>query len=959
MTFFQQNPFGERPATPSLPTGRSRVFLIAISIVVALGILTSFFAGFYTDYLWFKSVDSQTVFTTILTTRILLFVATLAVGLTFLWGTVFLAYRLRPAQVALNVPEAVERLRKLLAYGIAGVLALLMALSGGSNWSQWLSFLNREPFGSKDPHFGIDVSFFVFTYPIMRLLVGTGITFALFMFIIGFLIHSANGAIVLQPDQRRITPQATAHLSAILAVFMIFKSGAYWLDRYGLAVQSNTLVDGLQYTDVQAVLPTRALLAAIAGLIAVLFIANIFRRSWRIPITAVGLLVATSIIAGGVYPALLEQFRVRPSQAVLETPFIQRGIDATRDAYLLSNVEKEDYAATSQPRIDNLDQFQGTLNKVRLMDPAALAPTFNQLQQIKGYYSFGDKLDVARYEIDGELRGAILATREINLNAIPQARNFINSHFVYTHGFGVSAAFDNSVRPDGGPVFFERDIPPQGPLGITQPRIYFGERSPDYSIVGAPEGAEPRELDYPDETSPTGQQNNTYSGDGGVPIGSFFNKLMYAISFSEINIMLSDYVNEESQVLYIRDPRARVQNIAPWLTLDSDPYPIVSEGRIKWIVDAYTTSSLIPYSERVSLGIATTDSLGVTGSAISRLSTDQINYMRNSVKAVVDSYEGTVSLYAWEADEPVLKVWDKVFPGLIKSRDDMPESVFNQVRYPQDLFKVQRSIYAKYHVTTPASFYNGQDFWSVPQDPTAEGLALSQPPYYLQIQMPGDEQETFMLTSAYSPVQRQTMAAFIAVGSDPRSEDYGRIRVLQLPSNTVIPGPNQVQNNFESDPQVGRELSLLRQGGSDVRLGNLLSLPIAGGFLYVEPVYVQGSAGDGYPLLRRVLASFGQKVVFTPSLEEALFELFGNSAGSAGEAQPTEDDDSPTAPSTSGQTAAQRLQQALADMQAAIAKADTALRNGDFTAYGVAQRELEAALRRAVQAQTEAASTSG
>jgi uncharacterized protein len=958
VTFFQQNPFGERPATPNLPTGRSRTFLIAIAIVVALGLLTSFFAGFYTDYLWFKSVNSQTVFTTILVSRILLFSATLVVSLLMLWGTVFIAYKLRPAQVALTVPEAVDRLRKLLAYGIAGVLAVLMALSGGANWSQWLSFLNREPFNYNDPHFGIDVSFFVFTYPIIRLLVGTGITLALFMFIIGFLIHSANGAIVLQPDQRKVTPQATAHLSAILAVFMMFKAGAYWLDRYGLAVQSNTLVDGLQYTDVQAILPTRTLLAAIAALISILFVVNIFRRSWRIPITAVGLLVATSVVAGGIFPSLLEQFRVRPSQAALEAPFIQRGIDVTRDAYSLTNVEKEDYAAVSQPRIDNLDQFQGTLNKVRLMDPAQLAPTFNQLQQIKGYYSFGDKLDVARYEIDGEVRGAILATREINLNAIPQALNFINSRFVYTHGFGISAAFDNTVRADGGPVFFERDIPPKGPLTITEPRIYFGERSPEYSIVGAPAGAEPRELDYPDETSPTGQQNNTYSGNGGVPIGSFFNRLMYALSFSEINIMLSDYVNEESQVLYIRDPRARVQNVAPWLTLDSDPYPIVSEGRIKWIVDAYTTTSLFPYSERVSLGIATTDALAVTGSAISRLNTDQVNYMRNSVKAVVDSYEGTVTLYAWEADEPILKVWDKVFPGLIKSREDMPNSVFTQVRYPQDLFKVQRAIYAKYHVTTPASFYNGQDFWSVPQDPTAEGRSVSQPPYYLQIQMPGDTEESFMLTSAFSPVQRQTLAAFIAVGSDPTREDYGRLRVLQLPSNTVIPGPNQVQNNFESDPQVGRELSLLRQGGSDVRLGNLLSLPIAGGFLYIEPVYVQGSAGDGYPLLRRVLASFGQKVVFTPSLEEALFQLFGSSAGSAGEPRP-DDGAVVTPPATDGQSAAKRLEQALADMQAAISEADTALRNGDFAAYGIAQRKLEAALRRAVQAQEEAGSTSG
>ncbi len=952
MSFFQQNPFGAQPAQFKMPSGRSRSFLIAIGVVAILGLATSFFAGFYTDYLWFKSVDAQTVYTTILFARLGLFFGALVVALIFLMGTVAIAFKLRPAQLALDLPPEVDRIRKLLAFGVAAVLSVLLALSAASTWSTWLTFFNREPFNTKDPHFNIDISFFVFTYPVLTQLIGIGITLSVFMLIIAGLIHSANGALVLQPQQRLITPKATAHLSAILGVFMLFKAGAYWLDRYDLAVQTNTLVDGLQYTDVQAVLPTRTLLTAIAALISVLFFYNIFRKSWRLPLTAVGLLVLTSVVAGGLYPSLLEQFKVRPSQAVLEAPYIERGINSTREAYGLTNVQKEDYSALTLPKIENLSEFQGTLSKVRLMDPIQLAPTFNQLQQIKGYYSFGDALDVSRYEIDGELRGAIVATREINLDGIPQARNFINSHFVYTHGFGVAAAFDNTAKSDGGPEFFVKDIPPKGPLAIDQPRIYFGERSPAYSIVGAPEGAEPRELDYPDELSPTGQQNNTYSGKGGVPIGGLFNKLMYAISFGEINIMLSDYVNSESRVLYVRDPRERVENVAPWLTLDGDPYPVVADGRIQWIVDGYTTSSLFPYSQRVSLGEVTADSLNATRTGVSRLSNDDVNYIKNSVKAVVDAYEGTVTLYAWDPNEPILKTWSKVFPGLLKPKSEMPEALFKQTRYPEDLFKVQRAVYAKYHVTTPSSFYNGQDFWSVPQDPTVEGVAQAQPPYYLQIQLPGDSKESFRLTSAYSPVQRQTLAGFIAVESDPTSSDYGKIRVLQLPSNTVIPGPNQVQNNFESDPQVSLELSLLRQGGSDVKLGNLLSLPIAGGFLYVEPVYVQGNQGDGYPLLRRVLASFGQKVVFTSTLDQALFELFGSAAGVSPTTPNTEDTNTETTPTTN--TAEQRLQTALKDMQQAIADAESAFKSGNWAAYGAAQARLEAALERAVQADQEA-----
>jgi hypothetical protein len=481
-------------------------------------------------------------------------------------------------------------------------------------------------------------------------------------------------------------------------------------------------------------------------------------------------------------------------------------------------------------------------------------------------------------------------------------------------------------------------------LDIEQPRIYFGQLSPPYSIVGAPEGTAPRELDFPDDTSPTGQRNNTYTGDGGVPTGSFLHRLVFATKFQDANILLSDLVNNESRILYDRDPRERVAKVAPWLTLDSDPYPVVVEGRIKWIVDGYTTSDQFPNSARTLLNEATSDSITETSRSVSALNRDQVTYIRNSVKATVDAYEGTVELYLWDENDPVARAWTQIFPDTVKPLTDMPDSILQHVRYPEDLFKVQRTVLSRYHVTDAQSFYSGQDFWVIPSDPTKAGVDVFQPPYFLTLQMPGTTAPSFSLTTAFSPSRRQTLAAFMAVNSKP-GDDYGTIRVLQLPRNTTIPGPTQVQNNFESDPVIAQQLNLLRRGGSDVVLGNLLSLPVADGMLYVEPVYVRAAGQEGFPLLQKVLAGYGQEVTMQNTLQEALAEVFTGSADTGGGGSGGGDGGG------NNRTPEEQLANALAAAESAYERGQEALAEGDFGAYGEAQEDLKKALDRAASAQ--------
>ena len=939
------------------PKGKNSYLLISLG-ALAFALLS--LSGYYTDWLWYKSVKAQEVYVTVLAWRIGLFVFFAAITGFIIWLNVYLAYKFRPMYASVTPDqlslqryrEALDPIRKTVFIIGPILLGFLAGGSASAEWRNWIQRLNSVSFGVKDAQFGIDISFFVFDYPLYRNLVTFGISTIVLSGIASGIIHYIYGGITLQSPNQKATKFAQSQISVLVALLFVLKAFAYWLDRFGLALKQDSLLVGLKYADVNAVLPAKSLMMYLSLIVAILFIINAFRRQWFIPNIGIGALLITGILIGGVYTTVIQQFVVKPSEADKEAPYIQKSIESTRNAYGLANVEVSDYAASTVPSPEIISQQTGTIEKIRLMDPALLSPTFNQLQQIRGFYSFADTLDIDRYALGGSNQGTIIAAREINLAGIPSAqRNWINSHLVYTHGFGVVTAKDNAVKIDGEPDFTTSDIPTKGSLKIDEPRIYFGENSPSYSIVGGAAGSEPRELDYPDDTSANGQANNTYAGSGGVPIGNFVNRALYALKYQEINIILSNLVNNDSKVLYYRDPSERVQRIAPWLTLDGDPYPAVIDGKIVWILDGYTSTNYYPYSTRTSLDLATADSVTQTSTALRAQAATSVNYVRNSVKATVDAYDGTVSIYAWDETEPILKSWSQAFPGIVKPRSAMPVQVVDHVRYPEDLFKIQREILSKYHVKDAGAFYGGQDFWVIPNDPTRPGVQSSQPPYYLQLQMPGDASPVFSLTTTFAPTRRQTLASFMAVSSDPKN-NYGKIRVLQLPRNTTIPGPTQVQNNFESDPDVSALLSLLRRGGSEVELGNLLSLPIGGGLLYVEPVYVRATAGDSYPLLRKVLASFGPNVVFEDNIQDAITALFGTTTGSTDPATAPEKETTPT-PQTPSETgnAETDLANAITDMQKAVADGKKALASGDFTAYGKAQQDLEDALARALAAQ--------
>lgn len=970
---------GARDRSSSPTEERRRRGGVLIPTIVILGVIVVafvIFTGFYTDLLWFESVDKASVFTTQLVTKALLFAvfggfmtAVLLLVMWWAWKSRPEFRAMTPEQASLDrYREAVDPYRGRLAIALAVVMGLFAGLAASSEWDTYLQFRNSTDFGITDPQFGMDLSFFTFVLPFVQYILGFGFAVLALAFIAAVVVQYLYGGLRLQPKGDRATPGAQTQISILIALVLFLKAASYWFDRFALDTQSQSLVvgfTGLKYTDVHAVLPSLNILTFVAVIVGLLFVFNAFRRAWVIPLIGLGLMVLTGVVVGVLYPLFVQQFQVRPSELVKEQPYIARNIEATRAAYDVASAEVTDYPGTiAPPTAKVLAASQGTLSNIRLLDPAVVSPTYNQLQQIRGYYSFNDTLDIDRYSLDKSTRGAVVAVREINLNGISEGqRNWTNDRTVYTHGYGFVAAYDNTAQTTGQPDFFASNIPPTGALQAKQPRVYFGENSPTYSIVGAPEGRAPVELDYPDDASPTGQKNYTYEGTGGVAMGSFFNRLLFATKFQDSNIILSDLVNSESRILYDRDPLTRISKVAPWLTLDQDPYPIVADGEIKWVVDGYTTSNNYPYSSRVSLSDATSDSLTTRtiGNGITPI--DQINYMRNSVKAVVDAYNGTVTLYAWDEADPVLQTWMKAFPDTVEPRSAMSAEVLAHVRYPQDVFKVQRTILSRYHVTDPATFYNGTDVWIVPFDPTISPAQVFQPPYYLTLQMPGQSAPAFSLTSTFAPSRRQTLAGFMAVSSDPL-KDYGKIRVLQLPSNTTIPGPQQVQNTFESDPLVSSQLSLLRRGGSEVELGNLLSLPFNDGLLYVEPVYLR-AASDGFPLLQKVLVGYGQNVALEDTLVAALNKVFSISPDSGVDAIPNKGDvsagdttkPSPTPSATANGTAESQLSEALADAQKAYDAGLAALANGDFTAYDQAQERLAAALKRAATAQAKITGT--
>jgi uncharacterized membrane protein (UPF0182 family) len=952
---FPGNPFSNTPRSqnPLRPKRPGPFALTAIALVIIGSVLVGM-SGFYADFLWFRSVDFQSVWSTVLVTKISLFIFFGLITSLFITSNIYLAFRSRPLYAPVSIEAdnleryrgQLEPIRRWVLLAIALGFFYFAGTSGVALWEKWLQFRNATSFGVKDAQFGLDISFFIFRLPFYEALIAWAISTLVLTIIATAAVHYLYSGIRLQVAEDKTTVAARVQLSVLLGIFVLIKAVAYWFDRFALELKEGRLITGLSYSDVNALLPAKGILAGISVICALLFFANIIRRSWVLPAAGVSLLVISSVLIAGVYPAAIQQFQVKPSESSKEAPYIQRNIEATRAAYGLSDVKVSDYQATIETSAGQLKNDAATISNIRLLDPTVVPSTFRQLQQIKPYYNFADSLDVDRYTIDGAKRDSVVAVRELNIEGNP-ARNWINDHLVYTHGFGFVSAFGNTIDVDGKPTFSVGDIPPTSGLGKFQPRIYFGENVPDYSIIGGAQGGSPTELDYPDDKSANGQKNYTYTGKGGVPMGSLFTRLLFAIKYQEQRIVLSNLINSDSKILFNRNPSQRVSKVAPWLTLDGNIYPAIVDGRILWIVDGYTTSNGYPYSKKTNLAVATTNSVTTISTAVTSLANRDVSYIRNSVKATVDAYDGTVKLYQWDTKDPVLATWSKSFPGTVTPKSAMSKSLLEHIRYPEDLFGVQRDVLSTYHVKTADAFYGGQDFWRVPTDPSSLGAnAGIQPPYYMTLKLPGEEKAAFSITSSFVPRgNRQNLTAFAVVNSD-NGPDYGKISVLQLPRSTNISGPSQVASNFEAKPEVAQALSLLRQGGSDVVLGNLLTLPVGGGLLYVQPVYVRATANNSaYPLLQKVLVSFGDVIGFDNTLKGALDQVFGGNSGTVlNNTSQSTDNGSTTTVSSS-------LKSALASAQSALADAQAALKKGDFAAYGKAQDRLKAAIAAAISAQ--------
>jgi uncharacterized protein len=979
VTFGQDRSYGDRPTPPSSP-GKKRSALVPTLIVVAVLVVGFvFFSQIYADILWYNQLGYLEVMLKENGTRIAIFLAAFLIMGLAVYFSLRTAYRSRPVyapdsslQDNLNrYQQQLEPVRRLLMIGIPVVLAGFAGTAAASAWQTVLLFFNQQQFGEVDPQFGLDYSFYMNTLPFLGFVTGYLISVVLIAGIAGLLTHYLYGGIRLEDKGFFASTAAKIHVAVFAALFLILQGANYWLDRYATVQSDAGKWTGALYTDVHAVIPTKAILAVAAILVAILFITSAFIGRWRLPIVGTAMLIVTAILASGVYPWIVQRFQVVPNEQDVEAEYIERNISLTRLAYGLDDIQSNDYDATLDAEAGALREDAETTANIRLLDPNLVSDAFAQLEQFRQYYQFDETLNVDRYEIDGEVQDTVIAVRELNTGGVPSG--WVNEHLLYTHGYGVVAAAGSRVQPDGKPAFLLSGIPTQGVLAddsTYEPRIYFGEQSPDYSIVGAPEGSNPIEIDRPQSANAETDTRNTFEGDGGPDIGNWFNRLVYALKFQSTDLMLSDAVNAESQILYDRDPRERVEKVAPYLTVDGNAYPAIVDGRVKWIVDAYTTSEHFPYSTPQQLESATIDSTTTEGATVA-LPAEDVNYIRNSVKATVDAYDGSVDLYAWDDQDPLLRAWENVFPTTIKPYSEMSAELMAHVRYPEDLFKVQRELLTRYHVTDVGQFYENSDAWSVPTDPTlGEGSTVKQPAYYLSLKMPEQEAASFSLTTPFIPFTppgqpaRNVLYGFLSVNADAgtgedgvKSEDYGTMRLLEMPRDITVPGPGQAQNLFNSDTEVSQALNLLRQGASEVINGNLLSLPVGGGMLYVQPVYVQSSGASSYPILRRVLVSFGEEVGFAPTLSEALDQVFqGDSGATTGDEENVgETPESPEAPTEA--SAEEELQAALQAARTAIQEGQTALAEGDFAAYGEAQERLQAALQDAIDAEAEISGT--
>jgi uncharacterized protein len=870
----------------------------------------------FTDWLWFQEVGFPGVFSTIMYTKVLLGLGTGLVALLVLYLNLLATRRGHGPLLGLageeNLPQLpswplVEPLYRKFRLPASLVIAFLLSGQGTAHWETVIRFWHAGAFGVADPLFGRDVGFYVFTYPLL-LGILQFLTLVLSVTLAAVAaVYVLSRGIRLAPTGFVVSPWAKAHLLALVAAFLVVKAWGYSLNAFGLLFSAGGASFGASYTDVNARLPALYAMIGLAGLAAVLCLFQMTRPGLRFAFAGLALWIGGGVLGLAAYPAIVQRLRVAPNEIVAERPYIERTIAATNRAYGLDRIESVPFPAEENLTAAVLRKNDTTIKNIRLWEHRPALDSYGQLQEIRTYYKFVD-VDNDRYVLDGESRQLMLSVRELSHAHLP-SRIWINEHLVYTHGHGAVVGPVNRVTREGLPEFFIKDIPPvsTGPLKITRPEVYFGELSNAYVLVKmrAPE------LNYPE-----GDQNvyTTYAGKGGVSIGSLWRRIAFAARFAEVKMLLSDDFTAASRILYHRQVAERVQKIAPFLRVDRDPYPVVTnEGRIVWLVDAYTTTNHFPYSQ-------TTAGVG--------------NYIRNPVKVAVDAYDGTVAFYVVEPDEPMIATYARAFPGLFQPFSAMPEDLRAHIRYPQDLFGIQARMYAQYHMLDPQVFYNKEDLWTVPVRKT-EGRDAEMEPYYTIMRLPAEQREEFVLLLPFTPVRRDNMIAWLAARSDP--PQYGKLVLYEFPKGKLVFGPRQVEARIDQDAFISQQLSLWSQAGSQVIRGGLLAIPIEESLLYVQPLYLAAQRGR-LPELKRVITAYGNRIAMDETLEASLQQLFG--------ARPAGAEPVPAAAGAPATGPAGAPARAAAEALDHFTRARERFGQGDFTGFGEELKRLEEALRR-------------